>query len=121
MDQNIDFFGSDQIQTPRYPEVHLPSQEISDEVFQAKGDLMKSIKTFLEEFNYIPFGEKSKILLEAWYKIFPIQHAQLEDSNEFFQKLLEDLKELEEYKESLKNSSNEIATSSSNQEKEGPP
>nr|GEY77859.1 hypothetical protein [Tanacetum cinerariifolium] len=35
MDQNIDFFGSDQIRTPQYPEIHPPSQEISDEVFQA--------------------------------------------------------------------------------------
>nr|GEU32378.1 retrovirus-related Pol polyprotein from transposon TNT 1-94 [Tanacetum cinerariifolium] len=34
IDQNIDFFGSDQIQTPQYPEIHSPSQEISDEVFQ---------------------------------------------------------------------------------------
>nr|GEW26581.1 hypothetical protein [Tanacetum cinerariifolium] len=29
MDQNIDFFGSDQIQTPHYPNVHHPSQEIN--------------------------------------------------------------------------------------------
>nr|GFA21563.1 hypothetical protein [Tanacetum cinerariifolium] len=121
MDQNIDFFGSDQIQTPQYPKIHPPSQEISDEVFQAKGDLMKSIQTFLEEFNYIPFGEKPKILLEAWYNFFTIRHAQPEDSNELFQKLLEDLKELAEYKEYLENSSKEIATSNSNQEKEGPP
>nr|GEV63561.1 hypothetical protein [Tanacetum cinerariifolium] len=35
MTQNIDFSGSDRIQTPQYPEVHPPSQEISDEVFQA--------------------------------------------------------------------------------------
>nr|GEZ26694.1 hypothetical protein [Tanacetum cinerariifolium] len=35
MTQNIDFSSSDQIQTPQYPEVHPPSQEISDEVFQA--------------------------------------------------------------------------------------
>nr|GEX77466.1 hypothetical protein [Tanacetum cinerariifolium] len=34
MDQNIDFSGSDQIQTPQYLEIHPPSQEISDEVFQ---------------------------------------------------------------------------------------
>nr|GEV22680.1 hypothetical protein [Tanacetum cinerariifolium] len=33
--QNIDFFGSDQIQTPQYLDVHPPSQETSDEVFQA--------------------------------------------------------------------------------------
>nr|GEW66648.1 hypothetical protein [Tanacetum cinerariifolium] len=121
MDQNIDFSGSDQIQTPQYPDVHPPSQEISDEVFQAKGDLMKSIQTFLEEFNYIPFEEKPKILLQAWDNFFTIQHAQPWDSNELFQKLLEDLKELAEYKESLENPSNEIAASNSNQDIEGPP
>nr|GFC42571.1 hypothetical protein [Tanacetum cinerariifolium] len=33
--QNIDFFGSDQIQTPQYPNVHPPSHEISNKVFQA--------------------------------------------------------------------------------------
>nr|GFA33312.1 hypothetical protein [Tanacetum cinerariifolium] len=27
MNQNVDFSGSDQIQTPQYPDVHLPSQE----------------------------------------------------------------------------------------------
>nr|GFA95905.1 hypothetical protein [Tanacetum cinerariifolium] len=80
-------------------------------------------------------------------KKFAIQHAQPEDSNELFQKLLEDLqiinKELAEYnnspsrdrpiffndnedhsvqyKEYLENSSNEIAASNSNQEKEKPP
>nr|GEX06712.1 hypothetical protein [Tanacetum cinerariifolium] len=35
IDQNINFSSSDQIQTPQYPEIHPPSQEISDEVFQA--------------------------------------------------------------------------------------
>nr|GEV85246.1 hypothetical protein [Tanacetum cinerariifolium] len=38
-----------------------------------------------------------------------------------FPKLLEDLKELAEYKESLENSSKEIVASNSNQEKEEPP
>nr|GEV29772.1 retrovirus-related Pol polyprotein from transposon TNT 1-94 [Tanacetum cinerariifolium] len=143
MDQNIDFSGSDQIQTLQYPDVHPPYQEIRDEVFHAKGDLMKSIQTFLEEFNCIPFEEKPKILLQAWYKFFSIQHAQPEDSNELFQKLLEDLKELAEYvnspsrdhliffddnedhsvqnKEYLENHSNEIAASNSDQKKEKPP
>nr|GEW16640.1 hypothetical protein [Tanacetum cinerariifolium] len=85
-----------------------------------------------------------KILLQAWDKFFAIQHAQPEDSNKLFQKLLEDLqiinKELAEYinspswdrpiffndnedhsvqyKEYLDNPSNEIATSNSNQEKQ---
>nr|GEU76698.1 hypothetical protein [Tanacetum cinerariifolium] len=101
MDQNIDFSGSDQIQTPQYPDVHPPSQETSEE------------------------------------------HAKPEDSNELFQKLLEDLKELAEYddspskdrpiffnddenhsdqnKESLENPSNEIAVSNSNEDKKEPP
>nr|GEU89757.1 hypothetical protein [Tanacetum cinerariifolium] len=35
MAQNIDFSGSDQIQTLQYPDVHPPFQEKSDEVFQA--------------------------------------------------------------------------------------
>nr|GEU55149.1 hypothetical protein [Tanacetum cinerariifolium] len=121
MAQNIDFFGSGQIQTPQYHDVHTPSQEISDEAFHAKEDLMKSIQTFLEEFNCIPFEEKATILLQAWFRFFAIKHDQPENSNELFQKLLEDLKELAEHKESLENSSKEIATSNSNEEKEGPP
>nr|GEV29864.1 retrovirus-related Pol polyprotein from transposon TNT 1-94 [Tanacetum cinerariifolium] len=121
INQNIDFLGSDQIQTPQYPDVNLPSQEIDEEAFHAKEDLMKSIQIFLEEFSCIPFEENPQILLEAWFKFFAIKRAQPEDSNELFQKLLEDLKELAEYKESLENSSKEIAVSNSNQEKEDPP
>nr|GEZ19655.1 hypothetical protein [Tanacetum cinerariifolium] len=104
-----------------YPEVHPPSQEKSEEVSQANEDLINSIQTFLEEFHSIPLEEKPQILLEAWFKFFAIKHDQPKNSNELFQKLLEDLKKLAEYKESLENASNEIATSSSNQEKEDPP
>nr|GEW99725.1 hypothetical protein [Tanacetum cinerariifolium] len=121
INQNVDFPGSDQIQTPQYPDVHPPSQETSGEVFQAKGDLMKSIQTFLEEFNCIPFEEKPQILLEAWFKFFAFRHARPKDSNELFQKLLEDLKELAEYKESLENSSKQIVVSNFDEEKEEPP
>nr|GEW46634.1 hypothetical protein [Tanacetum cinerariifolium] len=118
---NMRRVGSDQIQIPQYPDVHPPSNEISDEAFHAKEDLMKSIQTFLEEFNCIPFEEKPQILLEAWFKFFAIKRAQPENSNELFQKLFEDLKELTEYKESLENSSKEIAVSNSNKEKEDLP
>nr|GEV11149.1 hypothetical protein [Tanacetum cinerariifolium] len=104
MTQDIDFSGSDQIQTPQYPDVHPPFQEKSKEVSQ---------------------------------------YSKPENPNELFQKLLEHLKELAEYensrsrdhpiflndneehsdqnKESLENSSTEIATSNSNEEKEEPP
>nr|GEZ82478.1 reverse transcriptase domain-containing protein [Tanacetum cinerariifolium] len=51
---------------------------------------------------------------------FMEMESRLHDSNELFQKLLEDLKELAEYKEYLENPSNEIAASNSNQEKEEP-
>nr|GEV89563.1 hypothetical protein [Tanacetum cinerariifolium] len=140
IDQNVDFSGSDQIQTPQYLDVHLPSQEKSEEVFQAKGDLMKSIETYLEKFNCIPFEEKPPILLQAWFKFFAIQYSNPENPNELFQKLLEDLKELAEYEnsqsrdrpiflnddekhsvqneESFENPSNEIVVSNSNEEKE---
>nr|GEX90817.1 hypothetical protein [Tanacetum cinerariifolium] len=76
---------------------------------------MKSIQTFLEKFNCIPFGEKPKILLQAWEKFFAIQHAQPEDSNELFQKLLKNLQI-----EYLENPSYEIDALNSNQEKEKP-
>nr|GEW80015.1 hypothetical protein [Tanacetum cinerariifolium] len=105
IDQNIDSSGFDQIQTPQYPVIDHPSQEMSEENFQAKGNLMKFIQTFLEKFNHIPFGEMPKIILQVWEKFFVIQHAQPEDTNELFQKLLEDLQiineELAEYINSL--------------------
>nr|GFA47431.1 hypothetical protein [Tanacetum cinerariifolium] len=88
-----------------------------------------------------------KVLSRAWEKFFEIQHAQSEDTNELFQKLLEDLQIINEelaeyinspswnhptfynndeehiiqYKEYLENSSNTIATMNFNQEKEEPP
>nr|GFC48865.1 hypothetical protein [Tanacetum cinerariifolium]GFC48879.1 hypothetical protein [Tanacetum cinerariifolium] len=101
--QNVDFSGSDQIQTPRYPDVNPPSAEISnEEIFQTKGDLMKSIQTFLERFNCIPFEEKPQILFQTWETFFAIQCSQPEDSNKLFQKLFEDLKKLAEYDQSTK-------------------
>nr|GEZ83600.1 hypothetical protein [Tanacetum cinerariifolium] len=101
MDQNNDSSGFDQIQLPQYPVIHHPSQEMSGEVLQAKENLIKSILTFLEKFNRYPFGIMPKVLSQAWEKLFEIQHAQPEDTNELFQKLLEDLQiireELAEY------------------------
>nr|GEV51982.1 hypothetical protein [Tanacetum cinerariifolium] len=140
--QNFDFFGSDQIQTTQYPDVHPPSPNQSEEVCQAKEDLINSIQTFLEKFDCIPFEERPKIYLQTWYNFFKFWHAKPEDSNELFQKLLEDLKELAEYdnspsrdrpiflnnnenhsdqnKEYLENPSKEIDVSYPNQEKEEP-
>nr|GEW27994.1 hypothetical protein [Tanacetum cinerariifolium] len=105
MDQNINSSGFDQIQPPQYPVIHHLSQETSEEILQAKENLMKSIQTFLEKFNRISFGEMPKVLPRAWKKFFEILHAQPEDTNELLQKLLEDLQiisqELAEYINSL--------------------
>nr|GEX91589.1 hypothetical protein [Tanacetum cinerariifolium] len=91
------------IRTMMYPDVNLPSPEISnEEIFQAKGDLMKSIQTFLERFNCIPFEEKPQILFQTWETFFAIQCSQPEDSNELFQKLLKDLKKLAENDQSTR-------------------
>nr|GEW78815.1 hypothetical protein [Tanacetum cinerariifolium] len=62
---------------------------------------MKSIQTFLKRFNCIPFEEKPQILLQTWETFFAIQCSQPEDSNKLFQKLLEDLKKLAEYDQSI--------------------
>nr|GEV65667.1 putative reverse transcriptase domain-containing protein [Tanacetum cinerariifolium] len=137
--QKINFSDSDQIQTPQYPDVNPPFPEISnEEIFQAKGDLMKSIQTFLERFNCIPFEVKPQILFQTWETFFAIECSQPEDSNKLFQKLLKNLKELAEYdqststdrpiflndnedhpvqnKESPENSSEETVVSKTNQE-----
>nr|GEV30674.1 reverse transcriptase domain-containing protein [Tanacetum cinerariifolium] len=103
MDQNINSFGFDQIQPLRYPVIHHSSQEMSEEILQAKENLMKSIQTFFKKFNCISFREMPKVLSRAWEKFFEIQHAQPEDTNELLQKLLEDL-------QIIKNSSNAITT-----------
>nr|GEU37592.1 hypothetical protein [Tanacetum cinerariifolium] len=101
MDQNISSSGFDQIQPLQYLVIHHLSQEISEEILQAKESLMKYIQTFLKKFNHISFEEMPKVLSRAWDKFFEIQHAQLEDTNELLQKHLEDLKiiseELEKY------------------------
>nr|GEY18640.1 hypothetical protein [Tanacetum cinerariifolium] len=98
-----------------YLDVNPPSPEIShEEIFQAKVDLMKSIQTFLESFNCIPFEEKPQILFQTLETFFAIQCSQPEDSNELFQKLLKDLKELAE--ESPENYHEENVVSKTNQE-----
>nr|GFB79479.1 hypothetical protein [Tanacetum cinerariifolium] len=48
----IDFFGSDQIQTQQYPDIHLSSQETSDEVFQANYSIQNE-ESFENSYNKI--------------------------------------------------------------------
>ncbi|GKE43996.1 hypothetical protein Tco_1471280 [Tanacetum coccineum] len=97
----------DQFQPPQYPIIHHSPQETSEEVLQAREDLMKAIQTFLRKFSRIHFGEMSKVLLIAWERFGEIKHAftnkqyQQEDFQELMSKLLEDVrninKELSEF------------------------
>nr|GFA71243.1 hypothetical protein [Tanacetum cinerariifolium] len=53
--QNIDFSGSDQIQTLQYPEIHLSFQETSDKVFQANHSIQNE-----ESFNEIAVSNSNQ-------------------------------------------------------------
>ncbi|GJY61354.1 hypothetical protein Tco_0462011 [Tanacetum coccineum] len=63
MNQNLSNSNSssfDQFQPPQYPVIRHSPQETSEEVLQAREDLMKSIQTFLRKFSRIPFEEMPK-------------------------------------------------------------
>nr|GEV20678.1 hypothetical protein [Tanacetum cinerariifolium] len=55
----IDFSGSDQIQTPQYPEIHLSSQETSDKVFQANHSI-QSEESFENSSNVIAVSNSNQ-------------------------------------------------------------
>nr|GEX82415.1 hypothetical protein [Tanacetum cinerariifolium] len=100
-------FGFDQFQPPQFPVIHQPPHETSEEMLQARENLMESIQTFLKKFNRISFREMPNVLSLAWEKYFEIQHAfrekqyQPEDIQELLYKLLKDFQiiseELAEY------------------------
>ncbi|GKA36535.1 hypothetical protein Tco_0723026 [Tanacetum coccineum] len=96
---NSNSSGFDQYQPLQYTVIHQPPQETS---VQERGNLMKSIQTFLKKFNRISFRETPKALLLAWDKFFEIKHAfkekqhQPEDIQELLHKLLKDLQMISE-------------------------
>ncbi|GJW27363.1 hypothetical protein Tco_0041174 [Tanacetum coccineum] len=105
MNQNLsnsNSSGFDQFQPPQYPVIHHSPQETSEEVLQAREDLMKAIQTFLRKFSRIPFGEMPKVLLIAWEGFSEIKHAftdkqyQQEDIQELMSKLLKDVQNINE-------------------------
>ncbi|GJT83391.1 hypothetical protein Tco_1057733 [Tanacetum coccineum] len=105
MNQNLsnsNSSGFDQFQPPQYPVIHHSPQETSEEVLQAREDLMKAIQTFLRKFSRISFGEIPKVLLVAWERFSELKHAftdkqyQQEDIQELMSKLLEDVRNINE-------------------------
>ncbi|GJR75993.1 hypothetical protein Tco_0088358 [Tanacetum coccineum] len=69
---------------------------MSMEALQAREDLMKSIENFLKKFNRISFRETPKVLMQAWDKFFEIKHAQSEEVQKLLNKLLQDLRSINE-------------------------
>nr|GFA21804.1 hypothetical protein [Tanacetum cinerariifolium] len=113
-----------------------------EEMLQSREKFMKAIQTFLQKFSRYSFGAMPKVLLIAWERFSKIKHAftdkqyQQEEIQELLQKLLEDVRNINEelaeyinspswnnpnfynddeehsiqYKEYLENSSDAIAT-----------
>nr|GFB30300.1 hypothetical protein [Tanacetum cinerariifolium] len=93
----------------------LPSADLSNNLFQVKGNLMKSIQTFLEKFNRISFGEMPKIIneeLAEYINSLSLNHPTFYNDDE---------EHSVQYKEYLENSSKATAATNFNQEKEEPP
>nr|GEZ61742.1 hypothetical protein [Tanacetum cinerariifolium] len=91
MDQSIDFSGSNQIQTPQYPDFHPPSQEISNEVFQANHSIQnkESLENSSNEIDASSSNQEKEIppkdsnfhqlIEECSIKIYEEQKQSLED------------------------------------------
>nr|GFA07130.1 hypothetical protein [Tanacetum cinerariifolium] len=98
-DDNLRF---DQTQTPQFPVIHPPPQETSIEILHDQENAINSVQTFLRKFNRFFFLEKPKVLLLAWDRVFEIKDAlgnkqyKLEDMQELFHKLSNDVKNIHE-------------------------
>ncbi|GKA44326.1 hypothetical protein Tco_0737050, partial [Tanacetum coccineum] len=90
------YSGFDQIQPPQFLVIHRPPQQMSMEALQAREDLVKSIENFLKKLNRISFRETPKVLMQAWDKFLEIKHAQSEDVQELLNKLVEDVRSINE-------------------------
>nr|GEY87660.1 hypothetical protein [Tanacetum cinerariifolium] len=71
MDQNVDFSGSDQIQTPQYPEIHPPSQEIIAPILSTK-EPEYSPSMGYEHLNTTPETEADEIIKSGVEELVPI-------------------------------------------------
>nr|GEX29976.1 hypothetical protein [Tanacetum cinerariifolium] len=84
--QNIDFSGSDQIQTPQYPEIHPPSQAKSDEVFQAnyyvqyKENLENSLDSKEEKKEPAQDSDIHQLIEEGCTEIYEEHKQSMEDT-----------------------------------------
>nr|GEY66433.1 reverse transcriptase domain-containing protein [Tanacetum cinerariifolium] len=99
---NSNSIGFDQTQPPQFLVVHPPPQETSIEISHDQENVINSVQTFLRKFNHYSFFKMPKVLLLAWDRVFEIKDAfenkqyKLEDIQELFRKLLDDLQNIHE-------------------------
>nr|GFB57021.1 hypothetical protein [Tanacetum cinerariifolium] len=99
---NSNSSGFDQTQPPQFPVVHMPPQKTSIDISHDQEHVINSVQTFLRNFNRYSFFETLKVLLLAWDRVSEIKDAfdnkqyKLEDLQELFRKLLEDLQNIHE-------------------------
>nr|GEW21144.1 hypothetical protein [Tanacetum cinerariifolium] len=99
---NFNSSGFDQTRPPQFPVVHSPPQETSIEIWHDQEKVINSVQTFLRKFNRYSFFETLKVLLVAWDRVFKIKDAfgneqyKLEDIQELFHKLLNDVQNIHE-------------------------
>ncbi|GJW53097.1 hypothetical protein Tco_0097182 [Tanacetum coccineum] len=94
---NSNFSGFDEYQPPQFPVIHYSPQEMSEEVLQARENLMETIQAFLKEYDHIPPDEKCMALLLVDERFLKIKQAVEEEQNqpevvqELLLKLMNDL------------------------------
>nr|GEY73597.1 F-box domain, leucine-rich repeat domain, L domain-like protein [Tanacetum cinerariifolium] len=87
---------------PQSPVIHQPPQETSAKILHDHENVINSVQTFLRKFNRFSFLKTPKVLLLAWDRVSEIKDAfgnkqyKLEDMQELFRKLFNDVQNIHE-------------------------
>nr|GEY74408.1 hypothetical protein [Tanacetum cinerariifolium] len=96
------YSGFDQFQPSQPPVIHQPPREINFKILHDHKNVINSVQTFLRKFNRFSFLKTPKVLLLAWDRVSKIKNDvgnkqyKLEDVQEFFHKLLNDVQNIRE-------------------------
>ncbi|GKE25608.1 hypothetical protein Tco_1440992, partial [Tanacetum coccineum] len=89
-------FGFEQFQPSQFPVIHQPPEKLSEEVLQAREDLMDSIQNFLKKFSRFSFTVTPKVLVQACDTLIKIKQAKSEEVQKLLNKLLLDVQSINE-------------------------
>nr|GEW08449.1 hypothetical protein [Tanacetum cinerariifolium] len=99
MEKLVEKFGNAE---DKFPVIHQPPQETSVKILHDQENVINSVQTFLRKFNRYSFFETPKVLLLAWDRVSEIKDAfgnkqyKLEDIQELFRKLFNDVQNIHE-------------------------